>query len=168
MTTEQLNLFNCFYLVELVAVIYFTRATALRVAGALAGGAIFGLVGAGVIALAEAMQWWHVPVSWKPYWLSLMYLDAVISCAPVYLVTWRVVRRFGWRGLAVVLAAVAVIGPVRDYRVAATFPDWMVIEPGVAPALAISTTYVLMVALGHGVMRLIAGPARADRLARSA
>ncbi len=167
MTIDQLNLWNSFYLVELVAVVYFTRATARRVAGALAGGASFGLVGAGIIALAEAIGWWHVPVTWTPYWLSLMYFDAVISCAPVYMVTWRVARRFGWRGLAVVLAAVAVIGPVRDAWVAATFPEWMVIEPGVAPVLAISATYVLMVAVGHAVMRLIAGPARADRLARS-
>jgi hypothetical protein len=167
MITEQLLLENCVRLVGLIAVVYFTRATARRVAGALAGGAIFGLVLAGVIALTEAMHWWHVPVTWEPYWLSLMYLDCVISCAPVYLVTWRVARRFGWRGLAVVLAAVAVIGPLRDSLVVATFPEWMVIEPGVAPILAISATYVLMVAVGHGVMRLIAGAARADRLARS-
>lgn len=168
MTAEQLNLCNGFYLVELIAVVYFTRATARRVAGALAGGASFGPVGAGVIALGEAMRWWHVSVTWELYWLSLMYFDAVISCAPVYLVTWRVARRFGWRGLAVVFAVVAVIGPVRDSYAAATFPEWMVIEPGVAPLLAISATYVLMVAVGHGMMCLIAGPASADRLARSA
>ena len=29
--------------------------------------------------------------------------------------------------------------------------------------MAISATYVVMVVMGHGVMRLVAGPARADR-----
>jgi hypothetical protein len=32
--------------------------------------------------------------------------------------------------------------------------------------LAISAAYVLLGILGHGVMRLVAGPAREDRLAR--
>src|SRR6267143_418142 len=39
MTTQQIILWACAYLVELVAVIYFTRATEWRVVGALAGGA---------------------------------------------------------------------------------------------------------------------------------
>ena len=30
--------------------------------------------------------------------------------------------------------------------------------------MTISATYVVMVVMGHGVMRLVAGPARADRL----
>lgn len=38
--------------------------------------------------------------------------------------------------------------------------------PGVAPVLAISATYVVLVLVGHGLMRLVAGPAREDRLAR--
>jgi exosortase/archaeosortase len=32
--------------------------------------------------------------------------------------------------------------------------------------LAISASYVILVLVGHGVMRLVAGPARADRLAQ--
>jgi hypothetical protein len=77
-----------------------------------------------------------------------------------------VARRFGWRGLAVFLGVVAVIGPPRDYLIVATFPEWMVFAPGVAPLLADAAIYVGMVALGHGVMRLIAGPSKDDRLAR--
>ena len=49
----------------------------------------------------------------------------------------------------------------------ARFPEWGAYGPGVAPVLAVSATYVVMVLLGHGVMRVIAGPARADQLARS-
>jgi hypothetical protein len=46
------------------------------------------------------------------------------------------------------------------------FPEWGSYAPGIAPVLAISATYVLLVLVGHGVMRLIAGPVRGDALAR--
>ena len=74
-------------------------------------------------------------------------------------------RRFGWHGLAVFAGAAAVIGPPRDYLIAAKYPEWMVFAPGVAPILADAATYVGIVAVGHAVMRLVAGPSRADRLA---
>ncbi|HAF13032.1 MAG TPA: hypothetical protein DCK99_04890 [Blastocatellia bacterium] len=166
MTTRQLIVVTCAYMVELVAAVYFTRATSRRVVGALAGGAAVGCMGLGAIALGNALGFWRVPIFWTPYFLALFYLGLAISCSPIYLITWRVARRFGWRGLAVCLGAVAIIGPPRDYLIAATFPEWMVFAPGVAPILADAATYVGIVALGHAVMRLIAGPAREDRLAR--
>ena len=166
MTTQQIVLWSCVYLAELVAVVYFTRATARRVAGALVGGAVAGLLALGAITLCEARGWWQIPFASTPYFLLLFYLALSIWPAPVYLVTWRVVRRFGWRGLAVFVAVVAVIGPPRDYLIAAKFPEWMAFAPGVAPILADAATYVGIVVVGHGVMRLIAGPAGGDRLAR--
>jgi hypothetical protein len=166
MTTQQILLWACAYLVELVAVIYFTRATMRRIMGAVAGGAAAGLLALGAIALSEALGWWHIPFAPTPYFLPLFYLSLSISLTPIYLVTWRVDRRFGWRGLAVFIGVVTVIGPPRDYLIAATFPKWMVFASGVAPILADAATYAGMVALGHAVMRLIAGPAREDRLAR--
>jgi hypothetical protein len=60
----------------------------------------------------------------------------------------------------------AVIGPPRDYLFASTFPAWMMFAPGLAPILADAATYVGIVALGHAVMRLFAGPSREDRLSR--
>jgi hypothetical protein len=45
-----------------------------------------------------------------------------IPCGFIFLVTWRIARRFGGRGLAVVAFVAAVLGPVRDYRYMATFP----------------------------------------------
>jgi hypothetical protein len=53
MTTQQLHLFNCIYLVVLVVVAVLTRATGRRIAGALAGGGAAGVV---------ALDWWH---SWR-------------------------------------------------------------------------------------------------------
>jgi hypothetical protein len=168
MTTQQVLLMTCLYLVALVAVTYFTRATPRRVLGALVGGAAVGLMALRVIALCEALGWWRIPFASTPYFAPLLYLGVAISCTPIYLVTWRVARRFGWRGLLVSVGIVAVVGPPRDYLYAATFPKWMVFSPGVAPILADSAAYVAIVVVGHAVMRLVAGPAREDRLARTA
>jgi hypothetical protein len=166
-TTPQLIAMTVAYALALVAVVYFTRAGVRRVVGALVGGAAAGLVVLGVIALCEAAGWWRVPSASAPYFLPLLYLGLVISCAPIYLITWRVARRFGWRGLAVFLGAVAVIGPARDYLIAVRYPEWMVFAPGVAPILADAATYVGIVVIGHAVMCFVAGPALGDRLARA-
>jgi hypothetical protein len=165
MTTQQLHLFNCFYLVVLVIVIFLTRATARRVVGALIGAVVFGVIGLGIIAVGEEVGWWHMAITWEPHFLTLLVIDFAL-CAFIYLITWRIARRFGWRGLAVVVIVAAVIGPPRDYWYMAKFPEWGAYGPGFAPVLAISATYVLMVLLGHGLMRLVAGPARGSSLAR--
>jgi len=164
MTTQQILLMDCLYLVFLGAVIYFTHAATRRIVGALAGGAAAGLLALGMIAVGEAQGWWRLPSGSTPYFRLQLYIGLAISMTPPFLIIWRVVRRFGWRGLAVFLGAVAVIGPPRDYLIAAMFPEWMVFAPGVAPVLADAATYVCMVALGYAAMRLVAGPAR-DRLA---
>jgi len=165
MTTQQLYLFNGLYLVVLVVVAVLTRATARRIAGGLAGGAAAGVAALGIIALGEKVGWWHMAITWEPYFLALLLIGFAL-CAFIFLITWRIARRFGWRGLAVAVIVAAVIGPPRDYWYMARFPEWGAYAPGVAPLLAISATYVLLGILGHGVMRLVAGPARADRLAR--
>jgi hypothetical protein len=166
MTTQQLHLFNGVYFAGLVVVAFFTRATPRRIAGALAGGAVFGVVGLGIIALGETMRWWHMAITWEPCFLAILFLGFVISCAPVYLITWRVAGRFGWRGLAVVVVFAAVIGPPRDYRYMAKFPEWGSYSPGITPILAIAATYALMIVVGQSVMRLVAGPARGSPLGR--
>jgi hypothetical protein len=167
MTTQEIILWTCAYLIELCAVIYCTRATVRRVVGAFIGGAVAGLLGMGAIALGEAMGWWHIPFASTASFLPLFYVGLAISLTPIYLVTWRLARRFGWRGPAVFIGIVAVIGPPRDYLIAATFPKWMVFAPGVIPILADAATYVGMVAVGHVTMRFVAGPASEDALART-
>jgi uncharacterized membrane protein len=119
----------------------------------------------GIIALCVAAGWWRFAITWEPYYLTLLWIDFALG-AYVYLITWRIARRFGWRGLAVVVIVAAVIGPPRDYWYMQRFPEWGSYAPGVAPILAISATYVIVVVLGQGVMRLVAGPARGSPLAR--
>lgn len=164
MTTQQLHLFNAMYLVLFILVTILTRATQRRMIGALAGGAVAGLAAIGMIAFGQNAGWWHMAIDWTPYYLTLLWLDFAL-CAFVFLITWRVARRFGWRGLAVALILAAVIGPPRDRWYMERFPEWGSYAPGLAPMLAVSATYVILGVLGHGLMRLIAGSARADRLA---
>lgn len=165
MTTRQIILWSGGYLIELVVVIYFTRATARRVIGATVGAVAAGLLAVGAVALGEALGWWQVMFASTLYPVAVICFG-ILSLTPIYLVTWRLARRFGWRGLVVFVSVVAIIGPPRDYFIAAMFPKWMVFAPGVVPILADSATYAGIVVLGHAVMRLIAGPSGEDPLAR--
>jgi membrane protease YdiL (CAAX protease family) len=115
MTTSQMILMAIFYLALMVAVAWFTRATMLRIMGALAGGAAFGVVGLLGIALGENQGWWHVPSGNAYHFRLLLWLGLAISSAPDYLMTWRIDRRFGMRGMAICVLVVALTGPPRDY-----------------------------------------------------
>ncbi len=64
------------------------------------------------------------------------------------------------------IGIVTMIGPPHDYLYETMFPKWIVFAPGVAPIVADGATYARVVVVGHAVMRLIAGPASEDRLAR--
>ncbi len=55
--------------------------------------------------------------------------------------------------------AAAVGGPPREFAVEAKFPEWITYTPDIATVLALSAAYVGLFAAGHGVMRLVAGPA---------
>ena len=98
--------------------------------------------------------------------MTLIFLGSTVSTVPIFLVTWRIARRFGWRGLAVTFAVAAVGGPPREFAVEAKFPEWITYTPGIATVLALGAAYVGRFAGGHGVMRLVAGPAKGSRLAR--
>jgi len=168
MTIQQIIVGTVVYSVALAAVVYFTRPTGRRFAGALAGAAV--VVGLGLwalIPLGEARGWWRVPlVHQAPSYMTLVFLGSTVSTVPIFLVTWRIARRFGGRGLAVTFAVAAVGGPPREFAVEAKFPEWITYAPGIATVLALSAAYVGAFAAGHGVMHLVAGPAKGSRLAR--
>jgi hypothetical protein len=166
MTTSQLILMTGLYLAAFVGVACVSRAKVPRIVGALCGGAVFGVVALLAVALGESQGWWRVPKAGFSHFQLLLWLGIAASCTPVYLITWRVARRFGGRGLAALAVASAVIGPLRDYRVATMFPDWIAFSPGLPPILAVATIYALLVVVGHAVMRIVSGPAQNDSFAR--
>jgi hypothetical protein len=91
LTAQQLHLLNGLYLVVLAVVAVLTRATARRIAGALAGGAVMGVAGLGVVALGEWAGWWHWLFPWGPNFLAALLIQSAL-CAFVFLITWRVAQ----------------------------------------------------------------------------
>jgi hypothetical protein len=167
MTLREMSVMTGAYGVALVAAAYFTRATAPRILGAMAGAAAAACVGLAMILLGEARGWWTLPHAPSWWFLPLLSFGLAVSLAPLYLVSWRVARRFGWRGLMVALGTVTLLGAPRDYLYAAKRPQWMVFSSGALPFLADAATYCALMVVGHAVMRWVAGPAPADRLART-
>jgi len=163
-TEQQLYLFDFLYLVLTTTVAVLTRAPSRRIVGAFAGATACGPAGLGIVVFAERAGWWHFAITWKPNVLALMWIGVALW-AFVFLLTWRIARRFGDRGLAVLLVTIAVLGPLRDSWFMKRFPEWGYYAPGIVPMLAISGAYVLLAIIGHGTMRLVAGPAAADTLA---
>jgi hypothetical protein len=154
------------YLAMLAAAIGFTRATARRVAGALIGGGAVAVAGVGIEALAHTLGWWRYPSVETPYGPPMLYPALVLAFALLSLIGWRVTRRFGWRGQVAFLAAVTVVGTLRDYLYAAKYPHWIVFAPGIVTVLVDAACWAGLTALAYAVMRLVAGPARDDPLAR--
>jgi hypothetical protein len=165
MTEQQLYLFSGVALAISVAAALLTRATPRRIVGAVAGAGAAGVALLTVVSLGERVRVWHMAIDWSPYMVVLLLINVAL-CAYVFLITWRIARRFGWRGLVIVGFGVAIIGPPRDYWYMSRFPEWGYYAPGFGPVIAISVAYVTLILVGHGVMRLLAGPARKDPLAR--
>jgi len=168
MTNHPLTLITCAYFVELVIVAYLTRATSRRILGAAGGGVAVAFVTMGIVAFCVWAGWWLMPIASTPFLAAMLGIGVAISCSPIYLVTWRIARRFGLKGLVISTAIVTIIGPPRDYFIAAKFPEWMVFLPGVAPIVADAVAYAMIMIVGHVVMYLVAGASRADGLARTA
>ena len=157
---------TCVYLVVMVVTAYLTRATRRRVTGALIGGAAVALVGVGVESLAHAMGWWRYPGVETAYGPPLIYPFVILLFATLSLVGWRVTRRFGWRGQAAFLGAVTVLGTLRDYRVAASLPDFIVFAPGIGTVFVDAACWAGLLAFAQAMMHLVAGPVRGDPLTR--
>jgi hypothetical protein len=164
--TQILILAWCVYGSLLLTAVYFTRATSRRVLGALAGGGVVAAAGAGVEAWAHARGWWKYTTDDTPYGPLAIYPLLVVAFSFLALIGWRVMRRFGWRGLGVFLAILAVVGTLRDYLIAGRLMGLVVIAPGLVLVIIDACLWAGLTALAIAVMRAVSGPASADRLAR--
>ncbi len=95
-----------------------------------------------------------------------MYPVLVVMFAFLAIISWAVSRRFGWRGLAVFLISLGVMGALRDYLFAGKFMGLIVFAPGILLAIVDAFLWAGLTLVAIGVMRLVSGPARADRLGR--
>jgi len=116
--------------------------------------------------LCQSLGFWRYPSEETGYGPLLMYPLLVLAWAVLSLIGWRVMRRFQWRGEVVFLAVVAVQGTLRDYFEAGQALGVIALAPGLTTVLVDVVCWAGLTALAQGVMRLVAGPAGADQLAR--
>jgi hypothetical protein len=150
---------------------YFTRATTRRISGALAGAVAYGALNFIWDRVAAATGWWVLPFASS--WFDTLpdYIPGgLVNGGAFGLIGWRVIRRWpGGRDLIGFLLAWGVLGVLHDYGgLAATgATNMLTFEPGFAPVAADFLTYTTCGALAQFAMGRVAGPARADRLARA-
>ena len=146
---------------------YFTRAVLLRAMGSLAGGAVL-MVGWMVkLRIDYAMGWLRSALPETPDPLTRFALSVLFFAGVLFLVSWRVSRRFGWAGQTAMILVMPVYFAVRDRIWYQQFMRIMIVTPGIGPVLGDAALFAVALVLGHGVMRLIAGPAGKDTLART-
>ena len=150
---------------------YFTRAQPPRIAAALVGAVAYSALNIIWDRVAAAAGWWVFPFA--PTWVDTvpLYIPAGLVAGGAFgLVGWRVSRRWpGGRGLLVFLLVWGVWGVIHDFGgVALTrATNLLTFGPGPAPIIADFFTYVTCGTLAQAAIRLVAGPAGADPLART-
>ena len=145
---------------------FLTHAGPRRIGGALVAGLLLMPFVFAWDALAARAGWWRYPSPSASHGPPAYYITAGLWYgAGVGLIAWRVVRRFDARGLVGFLAAFAPYGVTRDYA-GAKGTGLIAFAPGLAPAIADAMAWASGGALVQLVMHLVAGPARADALAR--
>lgn len=154
------------YLCLLAVTAYFTRPGRRRFLGALAGGLAVAVVGVGIESLFHELGFWRYPSVEEPYGPLALYPLVVIVFTMLALIGWRIMRSFGWRGWIAFVATLATIGVIRDFLVADRILGIIDLAPGIATILVDAAIWITTVALAQAVMRLMAGPAVADRLGR--
>jgi hypothetical protein len=166
--TQTLILASCVYSSLLAAAIYFTGASARRVMGAFAGGVVVAAVGVGVEALAHAQKWWSYPSDDSPIGPLGMYPALVVVFAFLALIGWAIARRWGWRGTAVFLSTLAIVGTLRDYLVAGKLMGLINFAPGVWLMIIDGFLWAGLTGLALATMRMVGGSSRIERSASQA
>lgn len=156
-------------LIAFAFVAFVTRAGVRRITGAACSVAVFTALSAPIDTLGGKLGLWSYPSCLNPPHppLAVYVGQALAFVGCLALVAWRVQLRFGARGVFVLSACVCVVGAMRDFTVAALFPD--VIRLGDLPAslFADMAAWGVVVFVAVTGTRLVAGPATEPDAARS-
>jgi serine/threonine protein kinase len=168
----QLVLWICLTSASLTGVAYGLRARLPRVAGALAGGLVMAIIRLLGLRHAYAMGWWSTrfisdadPVS--VFSAPMLLIVFTVAVAVFLLVAWRLVRRFGWKGQVLLLASLAVWTPLKERLVYDQFMQVIHAPFELLPVMTDMAFWAAGLFMGYATMRLVAGPARRDLLART-
>ena len=115
--------------------------------------------------LAAQLGWWHCSSVTMGNTPLARYVAAALAYGAAFgLVGWRVIRRFGTRGLVAFLAGFA-FGVTRDYLYSITI-GLIIIMPGLVPLVADLFAYSSAASLVQLLTYRIAGSPRSGTLAR--
>lgn len=167
---DPANLFRGMIATTLLAaaIAFFTRATLRRITGALVGSLpVIPMVMFYDTVAARLGLWWYPSMpGGAPGPFAWYVAAALLYGAALGLVGWRVIRRYGRRGLIGFLIALAVFGATRDYIFSNTMGG-IEFGSGPLPYLADLFSYGSPAAVVQLVMYWISGPAGSDPLART-
>jgi hypothetical protein len=153
--------------VLLLIVTWFTRPRLRRLVGALVGGLVFLALNVACDIIAYYAGWWHYPFTEESHAPWLFYLGAgLLYGTAVALIGWRINRRFKVRGLLIFLLLLSMFGAIRDFAYASV-TNLLVFGYGIVPIITDWSAWATLFLMTQLVMRLIAGPANTDQLARS-
>jgi hypothetical protein len=163
--TKLLIVAMCVYACVLLGAVRVLRPGARRTVGALAGGVAAALVGVVIEAVAHQQGFWHYTESDTPVGPALIHPFNVIIFALIALIAWRIGRRFGVRGQAIYVGAVAIISPPGDYVVAVQWFSIIKIGPSVSLeliALMDIAAWGILSTVALAVMQMVAGLSKDD------
>jgi serine/threonine protein kinase len=172
LVAPQLVLWVCMTSAILAGVVSVLRARVRRVAGAVAGAFLVATVRLLGIRHDHAMGWWSTRFTNDPDPFSVLsapvlMLPYTTFVAALLLAGWRLGRRFGWQGQVALLAAIVVGAPFRERLVFDQLMRVIQAPLGLFPVMTDMAFWATGLLLGYATMRLIAGPAGADRLSRT-
>jgi tRNA A-37 threonylcarbamoyl transferase component Bud32 len=150
---------------------YFTRAGFRRAVSSVAGGVVFSCCWLMKLKIDFALGWWRSAFPevdpFQLFSLPLVFLIVALTGATLLLISWRVSRRFGWPAQFAMILIVPLCLAVRDRIWWEGAMRMMVNTPEILPLLADAGLLAIAFSLGYALMRLSAGPARSDVLARA-
>jgi serine/threonine protein kinase len=172
LVAPQLMLWACMTSAILGGAAYVMRARVLRVAGTLAGGFVIAVIRLLGLRHAHAMGWWSTRFTNDPDPVSVLSAPVLLlvytaAAAAFLLAGWGIGRRFGWKGQVVLFTLITVWAPFRERLVLDKFMQVIQAPFELFPVMTDMATWAAGLLLGYAAMRLIAGPAGADRLART-
>lgn len=170
LTPDQFTIYGTIgTLIALIIIIYFTHATRRRIAGALVGGLVVGLLSIFIDFIASSLGFWYYPGSTTGYAPLGYYIPVILFYgAGIALIGWRINRRFGIKGLAVFIILFGIYGSTRDYVTAATASKGIITSaPGIVPVIADYLAGICILTVAQIVMWLVAGSSKEVSLART-
>ena len=151
---------------------YLSRAKLRRTVSCLAAGVAFAICWMVKLRIDYALGWWRsafpeTPNPLQLFAVPLMLIALTFGVGVLFLGAWRAHRRFGWPGQIVMLVGFSLYFAVRDRFWWQDLMRMMVINNGIVPIVGDAAMFVVVIAIGESVMRLIGGAAGKDTLSRS-